>query len=277
MPSDSKKTKFTYASPDDSLLKKGLIKSIELATGKPKLHRIYRKLQKSNYVKEKIWTEVVERLNIDLKMEIERLSNIPESGPLVVVANHPFGVLDGILICYLVSLRRSSFKILTNSVLCTAPEVEPYFLPINFAETREALRTNLESRNRATEELEKGGCVVVFPGGTVSTSRTAFGDAEDPEWKPFTARLIIDAQADVVPIYFPGQNSRLFQIVSQFSTTLRLSLLLSEARRMIGKSVEITIGERIPFQKLADIKNRKKLVEHLRDHTYQLRQRSLEE
>ncbi len=190
---------------------------------------------------------------------------------MVVVANHPFGVLDGIVISHLIAKVRMDFKVLTHNALYRAPEVQPFVLPIDFALTPAAQATNLRSRAGALELLGAGGCLVVFPSGAVSTARTPFArEAIDCAWKPFTARAIIQHQATVVPVYFVGQNSRLFQVASHLNQTLRLALLFHEVRNKIGRAVSVRIGAPIAYDALGPIGDRHALTEHLRRITYAL-------
>ena len=241
-------------------------------TGQRRIKKLYVDHQLFGDPDESFWSAAIRKLELNLVYDKEKLEAIPKRGPLVIVANHPFGVLDGIAISYLTSLIRPHFKVLTNSVLFRAPEVRPFLpLPVDFAETKEALRTNLDTRRAALKELSEGGAVVVFPGGTVSTSEKMFGPALDPDWKPFTAKLIVNSRATVVPVFFEGQNSRLFQIASNISQTIRLSLLFQEVANKIGSDMGIVVGAPIPFEKLEHIKDRQALIDHLREVTYRLR------
>lgn len=261
---------FSYADPNDGKLKKLLIRTIERLTGQPRLKRMYFENRHNPRPGETFWQAAVRYLELDLQYDDDALTAVPTTGPLVVVANHPFGVLDGIVLSYLVSLVRPEFKILTNSVLNRAPEIKSHLLPIDFAETREALKTNLQSRAEARAELQRGGTVVAFPGGTVSTAPDIFGPAIDPDWKPFTASLIIKERATVLPVFFGGQNSRLFQLASLISPTLRISLLFKEVTDRIGTAMPITIGTPIPYTELASITDRQELADSLRTRTYAL-------
>jgi putative hemolysin len=171
----------------------------------------------------------------------------------------------------LVAQVRADFKVLTHNALYRAAEVQPFVLPIDFAETPAATLTNLRSRASAVELLTAGGCLIVFPSGTVSTAQTPFArEAVDCAWKPFTARAIIQTAATVVPVYFAGQNSRLFQVASHLSETLRLSLLFHEVRNKIGRVVDVRIGAPLPYAQLAPIGDRHALIDHLRRLTYAL-------
>ncbi len=261
---------FSYAAPEDGRLKRLLIRAIERATGQPRLKRMYLHHRAHPRDDETFWDAAIRYLSLTVQVNPPGLEAFPRTGPVVVVANHPFGVLDGIVLSYLVSGVRPDFKILTNSVLYRAPELRPYLLPIDFAETREATRTNLDSRARSRDLLQAGGVLVIFPSGSVSTARHPFGRAEDPEWKPFTARLIMESQAHVVPVYFSGQNGPLFQAASHMSQTLRVSLLFKEVADRIGDAISLTIGQPIPFTDLAHFRDRRLLMTHLREVTYAL-------
>ena len=264
---------FSYASPEDPLFRRWVIRAIEVMTGQPKLKRLYLENQTNPVPGETFWDAAVRKLNLKVDVNREELKQIPPSGPCVVVANHPFGVLDGILICWLIAQVRTDFKVLTNALLYRAEEVRPFLLPIDFEETKAALETNLKSRAESKKLLEDGGVLVIFPGGTVSTTKKPFDKvAEDPEWKTFTARMIIQGKAPVVPVFFAGQNSRLFQICSHISMTLRLSLLFKEVHDRIGKTLSLKIGRRIPYEEVTAIKDRKELMDFLRTQTYALRE-----
>ncbi len=268
---DSFEPRISYAAPTDPVWKRAIIKAIEFATGQPRLERMYREIRNAQpFEPEHFWRRSLERLEVTLDYDKNQFAQIPSTGPLVVIANHPYGVLDGLSICHLASLLRPNFQILTNSVLCQDPALDPYLLPVDFDETRDAIRTNIETKNRAIETMKAGGAVVVFPGGGISTAQGAWGPITDLEWKRFTARLIQSAKATVVPLFFHGHNSRLFQIVSQFSLTLRLALVLWELKRRIGTSLKITVGPPLPYHTLEHLKDRQELIDHLRTHVYSL-------
>ena len=261
---------FTYAEPTDGPLRRLAIRSIEGLTGKPKLRRLY-----EDHLVEAdpdFWGSSVRRLKLHLDYDADRLAQLPQEGPVVVVANHPYGVLDGLMIGHLIQQRRPDFRIVANGILTRSAEAAAYIYPIEFAATAEAQATNLRSRKAALDWLERGGVLVVFPGGTVSTAlkKKAFGPAVDPVWKPFTAKLVHSAKAPVLPICFCGQNSRLFQLASHVSQTLRLSLLFHEVANKIGTTQRIEIGELIAYAELAPMRDRAALMAELRRRTYAL-------
>ena len=258
---------FTYAAPEDAVWRRSLIHAIEQVSGKPRLWRLYADYCRGPAAGD-FFAEAVERLSLKLAVDRRDLQRIPRDGPLVVVANHPFGVIDGIVLGYLLSRVRPDFRIVVNSVLYRLPELQPFLLPIDFAETREAQRTNLASRRQALADLSEGRAIAIFPGGTVSTAPSALGRAVDPAWKPFVGRLVQEGRASVVPVFFEGQNSRLFQWASQVSMTLRLSLLFHEVVNKMGCEVGLRIGRPLTFGQLAHFRDRRGLTEHLRGLTY---------
>lgn len=262
---------FSYAAPDDPRLKRLVIRAVERMTGQPHLKRLYNENRTSPRDGETFWDAAVRLLKLHVRYDAEALAAVPREGPLVVVANHPYGVLDGIVMCWLMAKVRREFKVLTNSLLYRADEIRPWLLPIDFAETKEALETNLRTRALAKDFLTAGGALVIFPGGTVSTTPRPFArHAFDPEWKTFAARMIVQAKAPVLPIFFSGQNSRLFQLASHVSMTLRLSLLFKEVHARIGTDFDVKIGAPIPHARVTAIADRQAMMQWLRDQTYAL-------
>jgi putative hemolysin len=188
---------------------------------------------------------------------------------LLVVCNHPYGVLDGVVSCHIVGKVRPDFRVLTNAVICKAEPLRKYLLPIDFSETKAAMATNLQSRAEAIAHLKAGGCILIFPAGGVSTTPKWWQRrAIDSEWKTFTAKLITAGQAPVAPLYFAGQNSTLFQLVSHVSLTLRLAFLFHEVHNKIGSEVRTALGDIIPYTDLSLFKDRRALMAFLREKTY---------
>jgi len=262
---------FSYAEPTDPRLKRFIIRMIERMTGQPYLKSLYDDRFARRLPGESFWDLAIRLLELHVTTNEDALSRVPKTGPLVVVANHPFGVLDGVIVCHLVHRVRGDFRILTNAALNRADEVKEYLLPVDFTETAEALQTNLKSRAAAKHHLLNGGCLIVFPAGGVSTTPKLWDKtAVDAEWKNLTARLISQGKAPVVPMFFAGQNSRLFQLASHLSMTLRLSLLFKEVHDSIGGEVVVRVGDVIPFEKLATIEDRQQIMNVLREATYAL-------
>jgi putative hemolysin len=261
---------FSYADPSDPPVKRGLIRLVERATGQPELKRLYVHNQLYPRAHESFWQAAVRSLALDVRYDAAALARIPNTGPVVFVANHPYGVLDGIVISWLVEKVRPDFVVLTHAVLRRAPEVHEFVLPIDFSGTEEAQEINLKSRAAARAQLAEGGAVIVCPAGGVSTAPDRLGlhPAVDARWQPFVSQLIQRSNATVVPIWFGGQNGRLFQVASHVSQTLRLSLIFHEVKARIGALLPVAIGAPIPFEVLSQTKDRQALADDLRARTY---------
>ncbi len=261
---------FSYATPSDSLAKRNFIRLVERATGQPKLKKLYLENQRNPRPDESFWQASVRCLALDVRYDAAALERAPKSGPVIFVANHPYGVLDGIAISWLVEKIRSDFVVLIHSALMRAPEVREFVLPVDFSGTEEALAINLATRAAARARLRRGGAIIVFPAGAISTAPDALGrqPAVDGRWHPFVAQLVQRSEATVVPIWFGGQNSRLFQIASHVSATLRLSLIFHEVAMNIGAALPVVVGEPIPFETLSRIEDRQALADDLRARTY---------
>jgi putative hemolysin len=266
---------FSYADPDDPILKKVLIRSIEYLTGQPKLFKLYRSYQEKPERWKSFWDGCVNLLKLRINISNIDLDKIPETGPAIVVANHPFGVLDGLVLSWIVSQKRKDFKLLVHSLLLRAPETKGNLLPIDFTGDKEALLTNLDTRKKARKHISDGGCIIIFPSGTVSTTLKFYqkkSKAFDCEWKKFTSRLIKQTDPNIIPINFPGTNSLAFQIFSHISLVLRSSLLFFEIKRRINSDVEVFVGESFKYSELEDDLSNDELADLLRTKTYLLDQ-----
>lgn len=262
---------FSYADPSDPPFKRFVIHAIERATGQPYLRWLYESFATHHVPGESFWDAAIRLLELKVRYDAEKLARWPKTGPLVVVCNHPFGVLDGVVSCAIVGKARPDFKVLTNAVICRAEELRHYLLPIDFSETPESMKTNIRSRQLAKEHVAAGGCLLIFPSGAVSTTPKWWAKAAiDTEWKTFTAGMIAKTHADVAPLYFAGQNSALFQAVSHVSLTLRLSLLFHEVHNKLGSEVRAGVGDVIPYAQLAQYRDRQALMDYLRAATYGL-------
>lgn len=258
----------TYANPDDSRLRKFLIETLEVTTGRNKLERLYREIREMDIAPEQAWSLILGQLQVTIDYQPGQLNLVPRKGPVIFISNHPFGVVDGLILGELVNRVRPEFFVLVNEVLTREPLFARYLLPIDFRETREAMRTNIHTRRVAVQRLQAGEAMAIFPAGGVATARKPFGPAEDLEWKRFVAKLIRQAQATVVPLYFHGQNSRIFQIASQINPQLRLGLFLHEVRNKMGRTIRVDIGDPITWSQMAHLSDRQALLDFLREATH---------
>ena len=188
MPSNQR---LSYAESEDPLLQRLTIKALERLTGQRRLQKVYDEVNSMNLEGLELFQTIMERLRVLPQFDLEQFNKIPKEGPLVIVANHPFGVVDGMILAYILSCHRAKFSVIVNSVLVNDDILAQYLLPIDFKETKEALATNLETRSLAMQRLKKGEAIAIFPSGAVATAPKPFAKkAEDLEWKRFVAKLI---------------------------------------------------------------------------------------
>ncbi len=261
----------SYASAASTRSGRVLIRSVENLTGRLQLIRMAQDYQAEVAAGRDFWQVMVERYGLTLEVIGGSLGAIPKTGPVVVISNHPYGILDGLMLGYILSHTRGDFRILANSVFRKAPELDRVVLPISFEETRAAQEMNIETRRAALEYLAGGGCIGIFPGGTVSTALRPFGRPMDPGWRRFTARLVAKSGAAVVPVFFEGQNSRVFQLASHLHQTLRLALLVKEFHKRVGAPVRVAIGQPLdPAAVRAHGGDARAMMDFLRAETYRL-------
>jgi putative hemolysin len=261
----------SYANENDRRLKRWFIRSMEGLSGRNRYAKLYNTWRHDIVGRsDRIFGEMLELINVRMRVQGEwPPRNLPDT-PLVLVANHPFGIGDGIAVLSLAEQLGRPFRVLINNELLKVPEMAPYSLPISFEETKEALALNMQTRNEAVRLLKEGVTVVVFPAGGVATAKKGFGRAEDLPWKMFPAKLIQAAKANVIPIYFEGQNGPLFHIASKLSLTLRISLLIREFRRLSGTTISSRIGKLIAWEELAAIPDRKDILSRIYDGVFSM-------
>ena len=238
--------KLSYANTFTNPFQRNTIKTLELLTGKLRLLRKVRQFEKMGIpFGQPFWSQALDLLGIELLTSEGEISRIPKKGPLVIVANHPHGLVDGMVLAELIGTVRTDYKILTRSLLTGVKQIDQFMIPVPFDHEENALQKSLEMRRFAMKHLENDGVLVLFPSGKVASSDTIFGSVVEGEWSPFTAKLIQKSNADVLPIFFPGSNSRMYQIANQISATLRQGLLIYEVVHAMNKPQKPVVGNLI--------------------------------
>ena len=269
---DPSQVAFSYSHSDQPLFRRCLIQMVEWLSGQPLLRDIY--LDWAAYGRmpgEPVFDAALRLLEVDLGIEgEENIAAVPPEGGLLLVANHPFGILDGLTIGHLGMRLRGNVRIMTHSLLCRVPETEPFLLPVDFSNTPEARRLTGETRRRAVDLLAAGKVVAICPAGGIATAnRPIRGRAVDSAWHPFVGRLATLPGVTTLPVHFSGQNSRLFQVASHLSYPMRLALIFHETRRRMGRRMTLKVGQPIPARDLRTI-DRNMLAETLRQRTMAL-------
>jgi len=265
-------SRLSYAGTFKNPFKAGTIRAIEWLTAKLTLLRAIRAFERTGVpFGVPFWSKAVRQMGIDVQTPPEEIARIPKTGPLVVVANHPHGLVDGMIMGEMLSRVRPDFKILTRSLLTGIPEIEEFMIPVPFPHEDNARELGLQMRNDTMAHLDKGGAIILFPAGKVAMSETFFGPAIEAEWNVFTHKMVQKSKATILPICFTGQNSRAFLIANLVSDSLRQGLLLYEIKRALNKPQRPHIGMPIPASELAKWEgNPRGFLAWLREHTLAL-------
>ncbi len=216
-------------------------------------------------------------MEISYEISDQDLERIPREGPLLVVSNHPYGGMDGVVLGALLTSVREDSKLLANYLLEVMKEIRPWLIPVDPFERADSARFNFRAIKETIRYLCDGGCVGTFPSGTVSHFRWKERQITDPAWSPNTARLIRKSRATVVPCYFEGGNGMLFHLSGMVHERLRTLMLPREMLKLMGSTLRVRIGHPIPYRKLAEFSSNEELVQYLRLNTYILAKRAQDE
>jgi putative hemolysin len=265
--------KLSYANTFENPLQRITIQTIELLTARLRILRRIRKFEAQGVpFGQPFWKQALDTMGIKLLTPEEQIARIPKDGPIVVTSNHPHGLVDGMILGELIGQVRTDYKILTRSLLTGVAEIDQFMIPVPFPHEPDALEKNLWMRKQAMDHLKNGGIVAVFPSGSVAASRTMFGPVIEHEWNPFTSKMIQRSNAEVLPIFFPGANSRLYQIANQISATLRQGLLLYEITHAFNRPQSPVVGHVISRDKISKWSdNPRGFMSWLREETLRLR------
>ena len=255
-----------------STAEKATIRAIEWLTGKALLLiRLFRNRHKVKPDERPVWTTVLDILNITIATPAAETGRFPRTGPLVILANHPMGFVDGLAVLQIVGDLRPDLKILTRDVFARIPELSAITLGVAFPGTADAVERRDCLRQAVSEHLNGGGALVIFPAGKIAAPQRLLGKAIEPPWHAFTAQTILRSRARVVPVFIPGQPGALFRLAQSLSRTLRQGLLMREVRRAAGSSLAVQIGPVLDRDQIEPWGDRpREFAVHLRDLTLSL-------
>lgn len=243
--------------------------------GLDKLNELYDRL--ADYKGVEFSDKVLESLDITLNVNTSALENIPKEGGVVITSNHPFGGLDGLAALSILGKVRKDVKILTNFILSKVPNVSDYFIPINttYAFGKFTAPT-ISGLRQAEEHLLKGGLLVIFPAGEVSSWNNQGKVVEDAEWMTYISRQVRRSKCPVIPMYFHGKNSKYFQWLGRISTKLSDLRFTGEIFDKKGKEIKVRIGSVIQHAELEKFQEDKIVAKFLRSRSYMLEADTIE-
>ena len=213
-------------------------------------------------------------MQVALRISTPDFSRIPTSGPVLVVANHPYGVLDGAILTVLLTRARPDVKVLTNALLADVPELQQHCIFVDPFRTDRSVESNRRAIREALAWLQQGGVLAMFPAGEVSHWQMPAAQVADPEWSGTAVRLLRRSGATALPVYFCGHNSVRFQLMGMIHPKLRTAFLLQEFLEQKGKTVEVRVGSGVPPVAISAIRDDREATEYLRWRTYLLARRS---
>jgi putative hemolysin len=213
------------------------------------------------------------QLNVDLRVSEIDLRRFPRQGPLIVVANHPYGGLDGLMLGAIMARARADFKLLANHYLSAIAAIGDAIIPVDVFGGRLAKLHNMRPLRQAIDWVRSGGCLGIFPAGEVSRFRPTGLGVTDRTWGSHVGALLRLSKASIVPVYFPGRNSALFSMASMLHPILGTLLLPRELLRCRGRTFRAIVGQARPWSRMAAFGSDADVMRHLRNQTYFLSHR----
>ncbi len=210
----------------------------------------------------------LQELNIGISVDSRSLERIPKTGGVVIVANHPFGGIEAVVLMKLLQEIRPDAKFMANFMLERIQELDDRFIYVDPFGSSKSTSRNTQPLRECVDWLRKGGLLCVFPSGTVSHLHPRRREVTDPEWSPTVSRVIRMGRAAVVPIFFHGRNSAIFQAAGLLHPLLRTALIPRELYNKCGKTISLNVGNLIPPAKLQGFSGDEEMIDYLRLRTY---------
>jgi putative hemolysin len=239
-----------------------------------RLANIYRQARGGATSPAEFAAQALDILQVRFELDERQLERIPRAGPAVVVANHPYGGLEGLFLIAQLHRYRSDSLFIANELLARIPEIREVLLPVDAFGGARAAKKNAKSLRAALKHVRSGGLLVLFPAGTVSHLHLSAGRVCDPPWHPVAAGLLRRCESPVVPVYFGGSNSAIFQAIGLLHPTMRTVMLTRELLNKRDRRIPVRIGRSIVPDRLAKQPDNAKLASFLRLSTYALEVRS---
>lgn len=279
-PSKTTRRKF-FALPVDKIRNRflrGLVRCfapiVEWLVAFPKLNAIYRDvLSKTDDIP--FETRVLQSMRITVGVTDEDLSRLPKTGPVVVVSNHPFGGIEGVILIERLKTIRPDVKAMANYLLGAIPEMKEDFIFVDPFASANSIKSNLRPMKECLLWLEAGHVLIIFPSGEVSHFDWHWWRVRDPKWQPNVASIILKSKASVVPAFFFGHNGWFFQLAGMIHPLLRTALLPREFANKCRKTLRFTVGSALPNKVFDRFQNdRQRILHFLRFRSEMLAERA---
>lgn len=236
-----------------------------------RLHRLNKLYDKFKHLKGLDFIEAcLTEFKISYDVPENDLKNIPSSGPVIFIANHPYGGLDGIIMLKIIGEKRTDFKVMANFALSKIEPLQEFFIPVDPFENKNSTQRSLSGIKKTLDVLAQGNAIGIFPAGEVSAIQNKSRKITDKTWNPMIGKLVSKSGAKVVPMYFSGSNSLFFNLLGLIHPRLRTARLPSELLNKKNHPVRIRIGKPISAEEIAEFKDNKQLMRFLRAKTYML-------
>ena len=242
----------------------------ERALAFQRLANIHRQLAGNFVTPARFAEEALEVLQVRFEVDAARLDLIPKSGPVAVVANHPYGGLEGLYLLGLLLSLRSDTKLIGNQLLHRIPELRDVIIPVDAFGGGQAARTNAPGMRAALRHVRNGGLIVLFPAGAVSHLHLSAGRVCDPTWNASAARFLRMCGCPVIPMHFGGNNSAIFQTLGLLHPGMRTAMLSHELLNKKNRVIPVTVGRAIQPSSLRHQEDDVALARSLRLSTYAL-------
>lgn len=237
------------------------------------------KLDKVNHLYDKLkdksgkafFDGFVEERDLQYIVFEEDLAKIPKQGPFILIANHPLGAIDGILMTKILTEIRPDFKVMGNFLLSKIKPMSPFVISVNPFENRKEVFNSMQGMRETLRHLQEGGCVGIFPAGEVSNRNNPLGAVEDKAWEEPVMKLIKKAKVPVVPMYFHAKNSKLFYQAAKLSPSLQTLLLPSEMMAKRDSPIRVRIGKPVSVKTIAEQETISELTDYLRNRVYMMK------
>ena len=251
-----KSVKITYAEPWLPLHHRLFIEVVETCSARFALKKRYDNYTKN--VQNKIGNDCWDLALNSLGVQFPNL-NLPKKNKnkgLIIAANHPYGVTDGVILSWLASRYDSDFRVIAHGILQKEPSLAPNILPIDFSNNKNAMRNNVNIRKEAINILNNNGVIAIFPAGAVAWSRKKGEPIKEEYWKPMIGKLLNSSAADLLLIKFKGSNSKIFQTASRINQTMKQSLYLYEIKKSLDKYIDLQICQFIQNKNLPNLNDK---------------------